>query len=144
MTSDAPWFQQLAAVPFSERATALEALVVAEFKAWLLMGDADVFPLDESYFELGLTSLGATDIQQRLVAGFGRPFDAASLFNNPTAGNLLEHLRSEVLTELFTSAQPVAAVAVAPRQYPGELTPGGDGVTTKDLVDDILAKLYHS
>ncbi|MDG4765028.1 acyl carrier protein [Solwaraspora sp. WMMD406] len=147
MTLDASWYQKLADTPFSERASALEALVVAEFKTWLLMGDAETLPLDESYFELGLTSLGATEIQQLLVAGFGRPIDAVSLFNNPTVGHLLEYLRAEVLRELFVQggAAPIHGTpAPAEQRYPGISTSSDAGVTTKDLVDDILAKLYNS
>ncbi len=127
--TDATWLCQIAAAPLSERATVLEAIVVAQFKAWLLMSVVDDLPLEESYFELGLTSLGAVEIQQELVAGLGRPFDAASLYNNPTVGHLLRHLRAEVLPELFAPTVPVKA---------------GTDLAAKEIVADILAKLYQS
>ena len=74
------------------------------FRTWLLMTDADALPLDESYFALGLTSLGAVEIQERLESILGRRIDSSSLFNNPTIDHLLLHLRNEVLPEFFRSS----------------------------------------
>ncbi|GHJ10402.1 hypothetical protein TPA0907_47690 [Micromonospora humidisoli] len=147
MTVNPPWYQQLADTPLSERASALETLVVAEFKVWLLMGDADVFPLDESYFVLGLSSLGATEIQQRLVAGLGRPINAASLFNNPTAAHLLTYLRTEVLADLFPQTSSSSGSATAPVERDVVKVPASysDGHTSpKDLLNDMLKDLYSS
>lgn len=129
--------------PSSERGAALESLVVTEFKVWLLMGDTDILPLDQSYFELGLNSLGATEIQQKLVAGLGRPINAASLFNNPTVGNLLAHLRTEVLADLFPTAPTPARTAPvgAPAAAVTALNPDS---SPKDLLNDILSDLYAS
>ena len=102
--SNTAWIESLARAPLSERGALLEALVAGEFRAWLLMGDADSLPLDESYFALGLTSLGAVEIQERLESILGRRIDSASLFNNPTIEHLLLHVRSQVLAEFFRSS----------------------------------------
>lgn len=104
VTSNTAWVDSLAQAPLSERAALLEALVTGEFRTWLLMSDADALPLDESYFALGLTSLGAVEIQERLESILGRRIDSASLFNNPTIDHLLLHLRNEVLSEHFQNA----------------------------------------
>ena len=79
--SNTVWVEALERGPLSERGATLEALVVAEFRTWLLMSEADALPLDESYFALGLTSLGAVEIQERLESILGRRIDSASLFN---------------------------------------------------------------
>ena len=92
MTSSGPWLQELREIPPSERRALLESLVVPEFKRELMMDDTDVLPYDRSYFELGLNSLGATDIRQRLEKGIGRPIDSAHLFNHPTVGHLVDFL----------------------------------------------------
>lgn len=145
LSGPAPWLQQLGAIPLSERAALLEALVSAEFKARLLMTDADELPLDESYFALGLTSLGATEVQERLQALIGRRIDSASLFNNPTVRHLLTFLRSEVLPEFFVAAALV--------QGGGPTLPdiAADAAafdvkqqSQKDLVDDVLKDLLGS
>jgi hypothetical protein len=102
-TSNTAWVESLAQAPLSERSALLEALVVGEFRTWLLMSAGDALPLDESYFALGLTSLGAVEIQERLESILGRRIDSSSLFNNPTIDHLLLHLRNEVLSAFFQS-----------------------------------------
>ncbi|MEU6084085.1 acyl carrier protein [Streptomyces sp. NPDC047108] len=119
-------------MPLSERRAALESLVVTEFKRELMMDETDVLPHHESYFELGLTSLGATDTRTRLEREIGRPMDSAHLFNNPTVGHLVDFLMTEVLPEFFTTGPEAAGDG-----------PGPDA-PTKDLVDDMLRELYRS
>jgi len=86
--------RQLSAV---ERAEELESVVVAEFKAALLMSDDEELPFDCSFFDLGLTSLGLTDLKQRLERFLGCEIDANVLFNSPTVERLLAHLAEHVL-----------------------------------------------
>ena len=135
MTATTSWVQQLAGTPLSERGSALEALVTAEFRTWLLMDDSDTLPLDESYFALGLTSLGATEIQQRLETALGRHIDSTSLFNNPTVGHLLSHLRAEVLPELFAHTRtqpPVSSPAPAAQPPFSQLWGSAPGIRSGD------------
>jgi hypothetical protein len=104
---DTPWLRQLAETPLSERMALLNALIVTEFRAALLMDDRKVLPPEESHFALGLTSLGATEIQERLEVILGRRIDSASLFDNPTIRHLTAFLRSQVLPEFFAALFPV-------------------------------------
>ncbi|WP_338778165.1 acyl carrier protein [Streptomyces sp. DG1A-41] len=132
MTSRTPWIQELSETPPSERRALLESLVVAEFKRELMMDGTDVLPLQVSYFELGLTSLGAVDTRRRLERELGRTLDSAFLFNHPTVGQLVEFLTTDVVPELFDGATPVVPEP-----------PKDAGVSTKDLVNDILKELYQ-
>lgn len=66
--------------------------MVREFKAALLMTAADELPLDESFFDLGLTSLMLTDVKQRLETLLGLPINASELFNRPTVEQLIDYL----------------------------------------------------
>jgi acyl carrier protein len=86
-----------------ERLTALEAIVVTEFKTALLMSEDDELPVEDSFFELGLTSLGLTDVRQRLETLLGRGIGSTLLFNSPTVESLLESLTSQVLPDLFVA-----------------------------------------
>lgn len=131
-TEPTPWMRRLAATALSERAALLEDLVLTEFRTALLMGPGDELPRDESYFAHGLTSLGATEIEQRLESVIGRPIDAASLLNNPTIDHLLTHLRDEVLGDQFPRS--------AGRS--GDVVPPAVLTTTRALVDDVLKSLY--
>ena len=123
-----PTTRRLAALPRSERSDALEALVVTEFKAALLMTDDDELPLDTSFFDLGMTSLRLTEIKQELEKLLDRPVDANSLFNSPTLDALLTYLMRDVLPELFAppASEPVAAPA---------------STAERDIVDSLLHDL---
>jgi acyl carrier protein len=126
--------QELSDTPLSERRALLESLVGAEFKRELMMDDTEVLPLRVSYFELGLTSLGAVDTRRRLEQELGRTLDAAFLFNHPTVGALVEFLTTDVLPELFSAADP------ADPEPPQD---AGGSTSTKHLVNDILKELYQ-
>lgn len=93
---------ELRALPATERAEVLESIVVGEFRAALLMSDEDELSFDQSFFDLGLTSLGITDLKQRLERLLVCEIDANVLFNSPTVERLLAHL-AEVL---FPGAGP--------------------------------------
>jgi acyl carrier protein len=146
MTSGTAMLQQLRALPRSERKGAVEALVVAEFKASLLMTEQDELPGDQSYFELGLTSLGVTEIKQRLEAQLGCRIDAAVLFNHPTVNQLLAHLMADALRELFPPAevaQPLPPVPGAAAEKGPEEDSGLELPSQKDLFDGLLKRLYE-
>ncbi len=147
MTTNTPWVEQLIETPLSERTVLIQTLVVAEFKAWLLMDETDTLPSDESYFDLGLTSLGATEIKQRLEERLGRSFDSVILFNNPTIGHLLNYLRTEVLADFFMSkpgvrdtSRPSDRDAPAPASAPSDERRS----SPQDLVKDMLRELYQA
>jgi len=89
---------ELRALPATERAEILESIVVAEFKAALLMSDEDELPFDLSFFDLGLTSLGITDLKERLERLLACEIDANVLFNSPTVERLLAHLAEVLFT----------------------------------------------
>lgn len=151
MTTNKPWvekswIEQLVETPLSERTALVQDLVVAEFKAWLLMDEKDMLPFDESYFELGLTSLGATEIKQGLEDVVGRPFDSASLFNNPTIDHLLNYLRTEVLAEFFVreSGTRDTSVPADCDAAPTSETSEAQRSSPQDLVNDMLRDLYQA
>jgi acyl carrier protein len=147
MISGNATLQQLQALPRSERKGALEALVVAEFKAGLLMTEQDELPGDQSYFELGLASLGVMEIKQRLEARLGCRIDAAVLFNHPTVNQLLAHLMTDALRELFPPAEVVQPLPALPGTA-AELGPADDSSlempSQKDIFDGLLKRLYET
>jgi acyl carrier protein len=133
-----PWIEQLSATPRAERARLLETLVVDRFKTALLMTESEPVPLDESYFDLGLSSLGAVEIEQYLRATLGRAINTAEILNNPTLAHLLGYLRAEVLAEFFpgaTAAGPDEATAAADAE---------DVAFRKAMLDGLLSELYEA
>jgi acyl carrier protein len=109
-----PTVRRLLALPRSERAEALETLVCDEFRASLLMDNDDELPLDESYFDLGLTSLRLTELKQRVEDLLGCAIDTNAVFNRPTVRQLLGYLTDDLLSEIFT---PEVETAGRGRRY---------------------------
>ena len=137
LSTQTPTIQRLVALPRSERRDALEALVVAEFKTTLLMTAEDELPREQSFFDLGLTSLGLTEVKQRLDALLGRAISANSLFNQPTMTALITQLCNEVLPELF------AATPDQKREPVPDLVAAVPAAADRALVDDLLQNLYE-
>jgi hypothetical protein len=96
--------ERLCELPLAERRAELEELVVAEFRATLMMTDDEDLPFDMSYFELGFTSLRITEVKERLETQLGRSVSTNVLFNSPTMERLIAYLVDEVLSDLFSSA----------------------------------------
>lgn len=101
-----PAIEWLRELPLSERREGLEELVVTEFKTTLMMTDDEDLPFDISYFELGFTSLGITEIKERLETQLGRTVSTNVLFNSPTMERLITYLADEVLVDLFGALPP--------------------------------------
>ncbi|MGV9882577.1 acyl carrier protein [Streptomyces sp. NPDC003006] len=84
--------QQFRELPRPELAEEMEQLLVAKFRASLLMDETEDLPLDISYFDLGLTSLKLTEMRQTLEGILDLSINANVLFNEPTVGRLLDYL----------------------------------------------------
>jgi acyl carrier protein len=95
--------ERLCDLPLAERREGLEELVVTEFRTTLMMTDDEDIPFDMSYFELGFTSLGITEIKERLETQLGRSVSTNVLFNSPTIERLIAYLADEVLADVFGS-----------------------------------------
>jgi len=106
MTDTSEIVHTLRALPRAERRDALEAVVVEEFKSTLLMPDDEDLPVDQSFFDLGFTSLRITEAKQRLETLLGQPISANVLFNSPTVDELVDYLIAEVLADVLAQSEP--------------------------------------
>lgn len=132
MTMTTPLVEQLRALPRPERRSRVEELARAELRTALLMSEGEEVPLDQNYFDLGLTSLRVTEVKQRLEAQLGCAIDTAVLFAVPTLGRLVEYLQDEILPKLtgepaVSEGKPASTVPAARRA----------------LVTDLLNDLYR-
>ncbi|MFD3775771.1 acyl carrier protein [Streptomyces sp. NPDC058612] len=125
-----PLILELTDSPLSERPALLESAIEARFREVLMMDDADHLPRHESYFDLGLTSLDAVSVKNRLEMDLGRPVDSATIFNNPTVAYLSRYVRTEVIPEFFTrrpsSPPALDEHATAPKDLVAEALKGLD------------------
>lgn len=54
---------------------------------------------DSPFFEMGLTSVGAVELRNRLVEATGLPLGPMLLFDYPTPDYVVEHLRAQFLAD---------------------------------------------
>ena len=105
--------QTLLDLPGPERLERLEAMVVGEFRAALLMEPDEPLAVDAPYFELGLTSLRITEAKKRLERLLGVSISSNVLFNRPTVAQLTAYLADEALPDVFAARRAAAADAAA-------------------------------
>lgn len=136
--TQAPAVTRLMRLPGPDRGAALESLVAGEFKRALLMSEADELPADENYFDLGLTSLRACEVKQRLEAELHCELDTALLFSSSTVRQIAGHLAAAVLPG---PAVPPGPAAASPREPDPDRAraPGRDR-----LVRDLITDLYEA
>jgi acyl carrier protein len=129
----APGLARLLELPRAERRAGLAELVEREFKRALLMSAEDELGPDDNYFDLGLTSLKASEVKQRLEAELGCELAAPVLFASASVGQVVDHLAGLVLPGGAAGAPAQARPAEdAARPAPGH----------RGLVDDLLRDLY--
>lgn len=101
--------QRLLALPRADRRAGLVELVSAEFKRVLLLTAADDLPMDESYFDLGLTSLKAAELKERLERDLGCELDTSTLFDCATVRQVVDYLAGSVFGEPSAEVREPAA-----------------------------------
>ncbi|MEV0600173.1 acyl carrier protein [Streptomyces sp. NPDC050315] len=84
----------------SERREAVEEILSREFRAGLLMDEAEELPWEENFFDLGLTSLRLMELKQRMETLLNCEISSNVLFNSPNLARLSEHLADVVLPGL--------------------------------------------
>nr|WP_312024827.1 SDR family NAD(P)-dependent oxidoreductase [Amycolatopsis balhimycina] len=93
------WSARLGKLAFPERIEALTGLVRAETAAELGHPDATAVPADRPFRELGLDSLTAVGLRDRLAAGTGLSLTAALVYDHATPVAVARHLAPRLEAE---------------------------------------------
>jgi acyl carrier protein len=127
--TEAPARARLLGLARAERREALSELVLEEFRRALMMSGDEELPLDDNYFDLGLTSMRAAELKQRLEAELGCDLDTSVLFASATVRQVVDYLADVVLPRA--------------EEVPKENGAGGSDEARRRLVDDMLRDLYE-
>ncbi len=89
---------RLARLPEAERAARVSALVREEISRALGLRSPDAIRPDQPLRDLGMDSVTAVELRNRISARIGARLSATLLFDHPTADRLAEHLLRTALT----------------------------------------------
>ena len=134
------FLEQLEETPVEERRELLSAHVISEVSRVLGLDSNDPLPLETGFFELGIDSLTAVELRNRLERSLGGALPATLIFNYPTLSAMIEYFAEDVLEiprvdEL--EAEP-AATAEEPAEEVGDQF---DDLSMDDMADLLKDKL---
>ncbi|ERN42091.1 polyketide synthase module [Rubidibacter lacunae KORDI 51-2] len=109
-TAIASFVQQLQQAPAPEQRALLATFVRQQVAQVLGMADPEAIDAEAGFFDLGMDSLTAVELRNRLQTGLGISIAATSLMDYPTLAALLEFLADRLLQPEAT----VEAAAIAP------------------------------
>ncbi|AXK36869.1 SDR family NAD(P)-dependent oxidoreductase [Streptomyces armeniacus] len=124
--------EALAGMSAGDRENEVLRLVRGETAAVLRYPDADAVPPDRPLKDVGLDSLGAVQLRNRLNTATGLQLPATVIFDHPTPRTVA----SLVLRELFPSDDPPAHAGTGPEDHGGAFDPaaGIDDLDAEELV----------
>ncbi|MFJ5263440.1 type I polyketide synthase [Streptomyces sp. NPDC088387] len=131
--SDTALSERLRSLPPAERERALRDAVLARTAEACRRGTDEPLDPDSPFIDLGLTSVGAVELVERLRTLTGLPLPTTLVFDHPTPADVVRHVHTLLFaTQQADSAQefvgdrdahdqdPVVIVAMACR-YPGDI-----------------------
>ncbi|KUJ69087.1 hypothetical protein ACZ90_14705 [Streptomyces albus subsp. albus] len=89
----------LPALPRPERLAAVSGVVRSAIAELLHFDGADDVPADARFFEVGLDSLAAVELKNRLEIVFRIPLSASSVFDHPSVGQLTAFIEQRLTSQ---------------------------------------------
>ena len=87
---------------------------------------------NQGFFEIGMDSLMAVDLQRRLQNGLGITLSSTIGFDHPTVEALAKHLAEKALSFRSTASKPAAKIAARPK--PAAAEPALEEMSEEQLV----------
>ncbi|MEF7613129.1 SDR family NAD(P)-dependent oxidoreductase [Aquincola sp. MAHUQ-54] len=128
------------ALPASERAAALDDALCTLIAQTLGFGVAEL-DRQAGFFDLGLDSLSALELKNRLQHELGLALPSTLAFDHPTPAALVAHLASRLQAQAEEAGPASAAAAPKPAAATGESGPAAPDQPATALADQLDARL---
>jgi len=109
--------QQLQALPTGDRPAALQTHIREQLARVLGFPNADTLDPDDNFGDLGMDSLMAVELVNRLQSSLGCPVTQTTLFDYPSITALSDHLLSDVLPLDGQAIAPQTSQAIPPELH---------------------------
>jgi len=133
--------EELEATPPAQRSALIQRFVRRTAADVLGLGADDGIGSHRPLQELGLDSLMAVELRNKLGQAVGRVLPATLLFEHPTVAALAEFLSAEVLAEPAPTPSSVGSESGRDRLAEGGEAGTGGGADLDDLSEDALAAM---
>lgn len=136
------FLEELNAAPPEKRRQMLHDHISGEVAAVLGLGANDQVPMDVGFFEMGLDSLTAVELRNRLQVSLRTVLAPTLIFNYPTLGAMIEHFADDVLNLPKGGDTAEEPVDLEPVEEAAELDAAAEPIeeASMDDVADMLQK----
>ncbi|MDH6129852.1 type I polyketide synthase [Kitasatospora sp. GP82] len=132
--------QQLTGLSEAKQESVLLQLLIGHVATVLGHGSAEAIEAERGFLDLGMSSLTAVELRNRLNAETGLRLPTTAIFDHPTPAGLARHLRTALGAELGTEPGADSATAPAAPVF-AELEDLETAVSMFELDADVRARL---
>lgn len=137
----APLIHELKTLPLSAATTALQQLLQKEVANLLVYQDRQLPDLHKSLFDIGMDSLSAIQLADRIRQQLGVPIKVTSIFEQPTLSKLSTYLLQQVRQTGAAAPVPQQVLAELPPQPPALRTIRNSNHPVDLLIAQISSKI---
>ena len=133
-----PFVETLMAAPAGDRRSLLRTHIGAQVEQVLRTNTSASFSSRQGFFEMGMDSLTAVELKNRVQTSLGCRLPSTVAFECPTIDALVDYLAKEHLASLFVDDQVIAADAPSAESEPEDPTDRLSEEDVNRLVDEKL------
>jgi myxalamid-type polyketide synthase MxaB len=104
VAGDAEFLRQLEGLSLEEKRSLIAHQIRSQTAGVLGLQDADEIGLQQGFFDLGMDSLTAVELRNKLQGSFGCTLPPTLAFDYPTVGALIDFVSREVLADAGTNS----------------------------------------
>ncbi|MBC9795258.1 beta-ketoacyl synthase N-terminal-like domain-containing protein [Sinomicrobium weinanense] len=136
-TGTSPFLKQLASLPVDEREEVLKKHIRSQITS--VLGYKNPVPDDKGFFDLGIDSISALVIKEKLESGLRVKLHQTVVFDYPTVNDIMRYFKEELMVSYFTTPLTTPEENnILPEYSLAEGLPGNLDQMTESELEDVL------